>query len=108
LLETLVAEYKRHSEEYRGRAFPRGYVLEVQWPGPNSHYGYSYGHLEFEEESISATEASNHRVLESAHDYLDAEQLAVIQDNMARNLARARANLEERRRRLELSTQRND
>lgn len=108
LLETLAAEYKRHSEEYRGRAYTPGYLREVQWLGPNGHYGYSYGHLEFEEESIKATEESHRRVLDSARDYLDAEQLAVIQDNMTRNVARARANLEERRKRLELSTQRND
>jgi phage shock protein PspC (stress-responsive transcriptional regulator) len=86
LLATLVAEYRRRREEHEMRDYP---------------WGDRHAQLDFEQDTVSGREASNRRIVESAKGYLDATQLALIQDYMARDIARARTELQTRRARLE-------
>jgi phage shock protein PspC (stress-responsive transcriptional regulator) len=78
---TLVAEQKRPSVD--------GYWL---YPG-NYRYGDPRAYVNAEEQRIKAREESNHRVIESAKAYLDAQQLAVMQEFMANRIVRAQADL---------------
>jgi phage shock protein PspC (stress-responsive transcriptional regulator) len=81
LSATLAAEYRRKQLE----AF-RGYNVYA--------YNYPGAYLQQEEERIKAREESNHRILEAAKSYLDAQQLALMQEFMGKNIARAQADLD--------------
>jgi phage shock protein PspC (stress-responsive transcriptional regulator) len=83
LTATLAAENKRLRAEDDQH-------LAYSWRDPRAQ-------LEFAEASIKAREASNRRIFESARAYLDAQQLAVLQESMAQSSARAQANLQARR-----------
>jgi phage shock protein PspC (stress-responsive transcriptional regulator) len=91
LLGTLVAEHRRRREEHDIRTYP--------WHDRGAQ-------LDFEQETIVAKEASNQRILGTATNYLDATQLAVIQESMTRDIAGMRANLQVRREQLEAQIQR--
>jgi phage shock protein PspC (stress-responsive transcriptional regulator) len=86
LLATLAAEHKRRrAEEDR--------FLTYSYGGPLAQ-------LEYEEETVREREESNLRVVASAQSYLDAQQLALMQDSMARYSTRSHAALQSRRERL--------
>ena len=79
LSETLVAEYKRRQAEGdRYRTY---------------NYDDQRAYLAHEEQKLKMREDSNRRVIESARSYLDAQQVTLMQDFMARNIARSQADL---------------
>jgi phage shock protein PspC (stress-responsive transcriptional regulator) len=83
LTATLVAESKRlRAENDQHVTYP--------WGDPRAQ-------LELAEGSVKARETSNRRIFESARAYLDAQQLAVMQDSMTQYSARAQARLQARR-----------
>lgn len=86
LFDTLAAEHKRRlaneQVEYR-------------------YYGDARSRLESDEQLVRDREESNRRVLESAHSYLDAGQLASMQEFMNRRNSSLQAALQARRERLE-------
>lgn len=88
LLKTLAAEYKRRETEEEG-AF-RGY-----------YYDNPAAVISAEEERIRILENSNRRIIESAKTYLDARQLALMQDYMTQYTSRNQARLQARREQLE-------
>jgi phage shock protein PspC (stress-responsive transcriptional regulator) len=88
LLSTLAAEYKRRRAEEEASF---------------SYYYYQDPRAQIarEEERLKLRAASNQRAVEAAKAYLDAQQLAVMQDSMARYNASTLAALQIRRDRLE-------
>jgi phage shock protein PspC (stress-responsive transcriptional regulator) len=84
LLATLLVEYKRRNEESR----------PYTWRGPR-------GVLEYEQEIINASEEGDRRIVESARAYLNAKQLAAMQDAMTQDSRRVNADLQVRREDLE-------
>lgn len=85
LFDALVAENRRREalEDERGFVY-----------GPNAW-------LAIEEQEFRAREESNRRIVESARQFLDAGQLALMEDSMARYSARMNEMLQARRQRLE-------
>jgi phage shock protein PspC (stress-responsive transcriptional regulator) len=88
LFETLVAEYRRRFGQYQFQVYPLGAPLTG---------------FEYQERAVQANEDSGRRIIESARAYLDAKQIAAIQDSMDRSTAAARERLQARRERLEQS-----
>lgn len=89
LFTTLVAEHRRRTvhDDIQGR--------------------YMYGPtlwLESEEQRFRAREDSNRRVVEAARSFLDATQLALMEDSMARYSARMQSLLQARRNQFELES----
>jgi phage shock protein PspC (stress-responsive transcriptional regulator) len=84
LMAMLVPEYKRLQDEsvfgFRGASGP------LSW-------------LESEEHKLRARQESDRRIIESARSYLDAEQLAVVENSLERYTTMAQASLDARRRR---------
>lgn len=94
LRATLVSEFKRRRAE------------------EDASLGYYYGDpralLAADEERLKVREDSDHRILAAATNYLDDQQLAVVQDSMDRYNARTQAALQARRERLSGLEQRHD
>jgi hypothetical protein len=87
LLATLAAEHRRRQAE-------DDRFLVYSYDGPLAQ-------LEFEEQTVKAREESNLRVVASAQTFLDVQQLALMQEAMARYSTRSYAALQSRRERLE-------
>jgi hypothetical protein len=85
LLTTLAAEHRRRRAEEDVFSF---------------RHDDRYGYLEAEEQRLVARNESNRRIIESAKGYLDAQQLAAIEEAMAQYSTRAQAALQARRERL--------
>jgi phage shock protein PspC (stress-responsive transcriptional regulator) len=78
LLATLTAEQLRRAQD-RYRTYP--------YRGPDARF-------QFEEDRIRSRQESNRRVIESARAYLDAQQLALLEDSMTQYITRAQAALQ--------------
>lgn len=87
LLATLADEYRRR------RAAEDEFLI---YP-----YDDQRSYLELEEQRLKSREESNHRIIESAKLYLDAKQLAVMQESMTQYSSRRQMALQARRERLE-------
>jgi len=85
LLATLTAEQKRRAEEARSRTYPTDPAAQ----------------LDFEEQNLKDTEASNNRVLDAAQSFLSAAQLAALKSSMTQQLAMSRAFQKARRAQLD-------
>lgn len=79
LLSTLTAEHRRRAELERYPTY--------RYRGPGAH-------LQYEEERLRARQESARRIIESARSYLDAQQLALLEDSMTRYITRAQATLQ--------------
>jgi hypothetical protein len=85
LLASVLAEGKRRRDDLAARVPP---------DDPR-------GRLDFEEETINLTEASQNRLLGSAQSYLSPQQIAVMKNSMTQQVAMQRAMLRARRTRME-------
>jgi phage shock protein PspC (stress-responsive transcriptional regulator) len=79
LLGTLTTESKRRR-------------AEEDWSSPY-YWRDDHGQMARAEDAVKSLEESNRRIVESARSFLDATQLAAMQDSMARYLARAQGDL---------------
>jgi hypothetical protein len=78
LLATLTAEQLRRAQDSY-RTYP--------YRGPDARF-------QFEEDRIRSRQESNRRIIESARAYLDAQQLALLEDSMTQYITRAQAALQ--------------